>query len=412
MVARRDRADRRFDGAGSISVVGIGARERPRNGVGAGRGRGRVAKADAAAEIDAVEPRRREGGEVCLAVEGEIVGRDRDRGGALLDRVDDDRGGIFVESRAKPVPAGVAAVGAEVEAVDHGSRGESEVGDVERDFGPRTRLGETVDVRGGHPGRNDDFISPRGCGPSARGTVVEAERERSGGIVRIQPDMGCDQAIGRNRERLGSERVVAGINKPGVADAVVVLQAGVGVDLVEALRAGVGGVARPRVGILPRIGKEGVVEPDRRLAEHDVGVVEVRAEEPPVVGVFAGVDMGGAVENQTGGKILAVDAGGGAGGHVRKSVVGDLVGRDDNRGGGLRHGADGRRRDEHVVVGQRTGQREAGHGHRLAVAGVGRGIRAADGADLERRRRVADRPIDQGRQARVERGGRRAVVGA
>ena len=123
------------------------------------------------------------------------------------------------------------------------------------------------------------------------------------------------------------------------------------------------------------------------------------------------VGVRGRTEDKTSGEILAVDAGGGAGGDVRQAVVGDRIGRDRDCGGRLRHGAGGRRRDEHVVVGQRTGQRETGHGHRLAAAGVGRRIRAADAADLERRRGVADRQADEGRQVRVERSGHRAVVG-
>ena len=141
--------------------------------------------------------------------------------------------------------------------------------------------------------------------------------------------MELDHAVGGNGERIITGRVER--------EEILIHSQG---SQVEALRTRIhtpAFVTREPLGFAVQVRpcRKIVVKPGHDRSRRDVSIIGIRADKPPVVGVVAGADVGCAVENQTGGKILTVDAGGGAGGDMRQAVEGDRVGRDDDRRGGL-----------------------------------------------------------------------------
>ena len=169
-----------------------------------------------------------------LAVVGEVERRDRDVGRPLEDRVDDFRGGIGAETGSDHVPAGTAAICAELKAIDLAAGSVAELRRIESQFCPCTRRGEFAHLRELNPVGDDFLVAPDGCRPLIGRWVEQAKCDSGCRIVRIDPDVGRDQAIGGQREGDGVVRVIGGVDDPLIVHAVVVLPAGVGVVLVEA----------------------------------------------------------------------------------------------------------------------------------------------------------------------------------
>ena len=303
------------------------------------RRRRRFAEADALAQVDAAEAPCRGRRRVGLAVEGEIEGRDRDLRLPLGDRGDDCRGrGVFRESGALKIPAKMPRRGRERDPADFLPGREPEVGGVDGQRDPAARVRDPAHHEVGRRHRvpilsPEDRVLFAPDGPRLPSALVgeELQHHRSRLVFRVEPDVRRDQAVAGHSQRPGIGRGhrgdVLAERIPGGDRAVE--GAGAGKHLARH-------IAREPVGIRREIppGREVVVEPGD-ASGIDVGIVGIGADEAIVVGVGAGVDMLGGIEDQPRGEIFAVHADGGAGSAVGQSVVRRGRGGDRDRRGGL-----------------------------------------------------------------------------
>ena len=293
-----------------------------------------------AAQIDVVDAVGCAAGNqrVCPPVIRQARRRDRDLSRCLSDCAEDRGGRTIVSSRRNPIEAGVAIVQREGKPVDQLASGEAEISGIDSQRLPTTSFGEAPfhEVRGG---RRVPIFSPRNVvlvippyGPrfpaALGGENLEHDRTRLG--VGIEPDVQCDQAVSRNHQR-----IAAGVP--------VILIDAVGRD-VEAARSRIGltriisrepiqGVGR---GPRDRPHREVVIKPGSLRGRNHVVVILTRTDELPMVGVGAWLGVCPyRREHQAGGEILATDANRRASGQMRPAVVGEVVGRDRDRGGCL-----------------------------------------------------------------------------
>ena len=119
--------------------------------------------------------------------------------------------------------------------------------------------------------------------------------------------------------------------------------------------------------------------------------------------------MGRGCQIETGEGFL-VDARRRARGHVWLAVVVADKARDRDRGSGLLDRAAELRQHDLIIVGQRSGEHQAGHSHQFASTGAGVGVGTACSADVKRRGAVAGDEAAQTHVSHVQRSGRSAVV--